>query len=72
MRISQKQARQLSEMVAARQVWLSRIVERLEKLGYTTCDPLLGAAIRARDSVAALRMSAYYDSIPKGAGRPEQ
>ena len=41
MRITQKQARALSEMVAARQAWLSRIVERLEKLGYTPVDPLL-------------------------------
>jgi len=59
-------------MVAARQAWLSRIVERLETLGYTPCDPLLGAAIRARDGMAGLRMAAYYDSIPSGTGRPEQ
>jgi hypothetical protein len=71
-RLSIEQARRLRERVAARLRFLNRLVERMNAIGFVPGDPLMTAALNARDAVQKLHVEAHYASCKSGVGRGEE
>jgi hypothetical protein len=67
--LATEQARKLREQVAARLRYLSRLVERMTKLGFAPGDDLYDAAIRAQAVVHELHVKSHYAGVQHGVGK---
>jgi hypothetical protein len=67
--LSKEQAETLLVTVRPMLNFLYRLVHRMDKVGFTSTDPLYGAACKAYDGVHELHILLHYETA-SGAGRP--
>ena len=70
--ITPLQAARVYENLGPPQRYLNRLVERLTRLGFVPDDPWFDAALKARDAVQSMRVTAFYSSQTSGVGTPER
>ncbi|HEY8751211.1 MAG TPA: hypothetical protein VIM11_24720 [Tepidisphaeraceae bacterium] len=63
------QAQRLRDLVAKRLRFFGRLVDRMNAVGFVPDDPLMHAAICARDAVHKLHVEAHYAGCKSGVGR---
>jgi hypothetical protein len=68
--LTDEQADQLRQQIAHKLRYLNRLVDRLTMLGFSTFDPLWQDAIRARNAVQALHVTATRCGPVTGVGHP--
>jgi hypothetical protein len=67
--ITTAQAARLRELVGRDLRFMSRLCQRMERLGFPPDDALYRAALNARHAVQALHVEAHYRSCTSGVGR---
>ncbi len=66
--LTEQQSAELHDQVARRLRWMNRLRDRMIQLGFAPTDPLLGATMKARDSMQDLLTEVHYCSMPGGLG----
>jgi hypothetical protein len=66
------QARRVRERLALSLNYLSRLKERMERLGFTPNDSLFRAVIDAQQTMSDLCMDLHYLSCEGGVGMPDR
>jgi hypothetical protein len=70
--LTTEQAKKVHNALARTLGYLSRLRERLEKVGFVPSDPLCLWANQAQSAMQALVMELHYQSCRSGVGQPEK
>jgi hypothetical protein len=72
MDLTRKQAEIVRDQLAPSLRYLSKLQDRLAKVGFPPDDELYQLAKKAHDAVHSLRVEMHYRSCKSGVGRPEK